>query len=124
MHLMFFVDDILWIVQNLAGDFQMWPHGVQEALLSQTWHHKERGRVLPFLYVNGIRDADSVIRFLLAIKGDLVRRDSRKIRAMLQSWQQEGERGRRIRSRYYAFSTSRGMYEDLNGRPRSHRRDL
>lgn len=105
--------DILFRVQDIVGPADLWPNFIREVLLSSTLKYSERIKISTFFWVNGLRDVDDWIAFIVRIKGPSFGRYFAEMNNLLKYFHQE-----QVQEKYFSFCVVHKQYEYLNGNKR------
>lgn len=109
-----FSDETLFVVQDVCGPVYLWPQYIKKILLSKTMCYNERLKLTTFLYVNGLRDPERWLHFVICIKGVGFRRYEREFNDLFTYYGRE-----EVQRRYFSYCVRHKMYEYLDGSPRS-----
>lgn len=105
--------DIMFRVQDIIGPADTWPDFIKRVLLSKTLKYDERLKVSTFLWVNGMRDVDDWVDFIVRIKGPAFRRYHMELSNLEKYFRND-----RVQEKYFSFCLMHQQYEFLNGNKR------
>lgn len=105
--------DILFTVQDVCGPIYKWPRYIQKVIMSKTFCYMERVKLTTFFWVNGFRNLDGWLLFLVRTKGPAFRRYEAELKTLFKYYHQE-----EVQRKYFSFCTMHNRYEYLDGSDR------
>lgn len=81
--------DILFTIQDVCGPVYTWPDYIRNVVRSRTFGYTERVKLTTFFWVNGYRNLDGWLMFLIRTKGPAFCRYEAELKTLFSYYNQE-----------------------------------
>lgn len=105
--------DIFFTVQDVCGPIYLWPIYIKQIIASKTFNYSERIKLLTFFWVNGYRNNEGWLQFIIKIKGPGFLRYDKEIFNLFKYLHRE-----EIQHNYFSYCVTHEQYEYLDGSKR------
>lgn len=102
--------DIQFAVQDSCGPAYKWPAYIKAIIKSTTFCYAERIKLTTFFWVNGFRNREGWLQFLVRIKGPAFHRYGAELNTLFKYYGEES-----TQKKYFSFCVTHQRYEFLDG---------
>lgn len=106
-------EDVLFRVQDCIGPVYTWPLYIKHILRSKAFRYHERIKLTTFFFINGFRDHEGWLEFVVRIKGAHCRKYHIDLKNLFNYFFRDD-----VQFKYFSYCLTHKRYEFLNGNPK------